>query len=341
MNAIAKTSFLILFLIGIAIVSSCFYTVRETEMIIITQFGKPVGQPITEPGLNFKLPLIQDVHRLDKRVQEWDGLPNEMPTKDKSYVSVDTFARWRISDPSLFFVRLRDHSRALSRLEDIVGSETRNAVARHELIEIIRSDKEGIPLVDEAIKQASEIGDQQSRVGQLLPIRIGRGTIEREILNGSSGQGGSAAKVKEFGIELLDVRFKRINYNDEVLTRVYERMISERKQIAQRFRSEGEGQAARISGNRQRDVNEIESNAYKKVQQLQGEADAKAAEIYARAYSSTTQAAEFYTFIKSLETLKKAVSANTSLLLSTEGDVLRLLKSANLTSDKIQSNPGQ
>jgi modulator of FtsH protease HflC len=328
-------------IIGALVLKSCLFTVQETEIVIITEFGKPVGQPISEPGLSFKVPFIQEIHRFDKRVQEWDGMPNEMPTKDKTYVSVDTFARWRVSDPSLFFVRLRDTTRALSRLEDIVGSETRNAVARHELIEIIRSDKARTPLMDEGVKQASEIGDQSSRVGQLLPIRIGRAAIEREILFGSNGQGGAAAKVKEFGIELLDVRFKRINYNDDVLARVYERMISERKQIAQRYRAEGEGQAARISGNRQRDVNEIESNAYKKVQQLQGEADAKAAEIYARAYSSTPQAIEFYTFTKSLETLQKAIRPDTSLLLSTEGDVLRYLKNATFTPPSPPNQPGQ
>jgi len=240
----------------------CFYAVYQTEQVIITQFGKPVGEPIEEPGLHFKLPIIQDVNRIDKRFLEWDGSPVAIPTRDKTYIHVDTFARWRISDPKTFFVRLHDVRSAQSRLEDILGSETRNAVAKHDLIEIVRTDKERKPLRDENLKNVP-IG--LGTIGVLPPIQYGRVKIEEEIKTKG------AKKLAEFGIDLLDVRLKRVNYNPDVLGRIYQRMISERRQIAQRFRSEGEGEAARIAGQKERDLNEIQSTAYRQVQQIRGE----------------------------------------------------------------------
>ncbi len=259
----------------------CFYAVYQTEQVIITQFGKPVGEPIEEPGLHFKLPIIQDVNRIDKRFLEWDGSPVAIPTRDKTYIHVDTFARWRISDPKTFFVRLHDERSAQSRLEDILGSETRNAVAKHDLIEIVRTDKERKPLRDENLKNVP-IG--LGTIGVLPPIQYGRVKIEEEIKTKG------AKKLAEFGIDLLDVRLKRVNYNPDVLGRIYQRMISERRQIAQRFRSEGEGEAARIAGQKERDLNEIQSTAYRQVQQIRGEADAKATEIYAQAYTQNPHA---------------------------------------------------
>ena len=222
------------------------YTVSETQQVILTQFGKPVGEPVTEAGLHFKMPFIQEVNRIDKQILEWDGLRTEMPTKDKLYISVDTFGRWRITDPLEYFRRLRDERSAQSRLEDILGSETRNAIAKHDLIEVIRTTRDREPAVDESL--LVEGAEAEGDIGQLQPITKGRKKIEQEI------QAAARVKLAEFGIELLDVRFKRINYNPSVVEKIYERMISERQQIASRFRSEGEGEAAKILGDKQRDL---------------------------------------------------------------------------------------
>ena len=298
----------------------CFYAVYQTEQVIITQFGKPVGEPIEEPGLHFKVPIIQHVNRIDKRFLEWDGSPVAIPTRDKTYIHVDTFARWRISDPKTFFVRLRDERSAQSRLEDILGSETRNAVAKHDLIEIVRTDKERKPLRDENLKN---VPAGLGTIGVLPPIQYGRVKIEEEIKTKG------AKKLAEFGIDLLDVRLKRVNYNPDVLDRIYQRMISERRQIAQRFRSEGEGEAARIAGQKERDLNEIQSTAYRQVQQIRGEADAKATEIYAQAYTQNPNAADFYKFLKSMETYRKVLTKDARLVLSTDSDLFNLLKRAS------------
>jgi membrane protease subunit HflC len=315
-------------LLAVIAFSGCFYTVKETEHVIITRFGEIVGEPISTPGLRFKLPIVHTVNRLEKRLLNWDGQPITIPTKDKAYISVDTFARWRITDPKQFFLRFRDLRSAESRLEDILGSEIRTAIARNELIEIIRTDKTREPAVDETIKEAAaiEVATGTTKIGELPAIRVGRARIEEEIKTAA------APKLLDPGIELLDVRFKRINYEDEVLERVYQRMISERMQIAQRFRSEGGAMAARINGDRERDLNEIESAAYKKVQELRGQADAEASRIYADAYSADAAAPEFYEFLKSLETFRASISKDTTLMLSTESDLFHLLKATSKTA---------
>lgn len=295
--------------------SGSFYTVHQTEQVIITQFGQAIGDPITEPGLHFKAPLIQQVNSLDKRFLEWDGAPVAIPTRDKTYIHVQTYARWRIADPKTYFVRLRDERSAQSRLEDILGSETRNSIAKHNLIEIIRTDKNRQPLHDETIK-----GGQTGTLGILPPIQYGRLKIEEEIKTAA------AEKLAGFGIDVLDFRIKRVNYNPDVLARIYQRMISERLQIAQRFRSEGEGESARIAGQRDRDINEINSTAYRQVQQIRGEADAKATEIYAQAYTQNPQAAEFYAFVKTLDAYHKIFTKDSTLVLSTDSDIFSLLK---------------
>jgi membrane protease subunit HflC len=293
------------------------YTVKQTEQVIITQFGRPVGEPVTSPGLHLKLPFIQQVIRFDKRYLGWDGPMVEMPTKDKTYVQVDTFARWRIKDPMQYYLRLRDERSAQSRLEDILGSETRTAIARHELIEVVRTDKERQPLQDESLTGASA---GLGTLGVLHPIRYGRLEVEKGVIDAA------APKLAEFGIELLDVRLKRINYHPQVLERIHQRMISERLQIAQRFRSEGEGEAARIAGQKERDINEIESTAYKRVQEIRGEADAKATEIYAKAYTQRPEAADLYRFLKSMETYRKVINNDATLVLSTHSDLFALLQ---------------
>ena len=310
---------IVVVLVVLRLLFACFFTVHQTKQVIITQFGKPVGEPITEPGLHFKLPLIQEVNRIDKRFLEWDGQPVAIPTRDKTYIHVDTFARWRIEDAKTFFVRLRDERSAQSRLDDILGSETRNAVAKHDLIEIIRTDKDRKPIRDENLK---DVPTGLGTIGVLPPIQYGRAKIEAEI------KAKAAGKLAEFGIDLLDVRLKRVNYNPDVLDRIYQRMISERQQIASRFRSEGEGEAARIAGQKERDLNEIQSTAYRKVQQIRGEADAKATEIYAQAYTQNPQAAEFYNFLKTMETYRKVLNKDATLVFSTDSDLFGLLKRA-------------
>ncbi|OAI10076.1 protease modulator HflC [Methylomonas lenta] len=292
------------------------YTVNQAEQVIITQFGRPIGDPVTTPGLHFKMPFVQQVNSFDKRYLAWDGPMVEMSTKDKTYVQVDTFARWRITDPMRYYLRLRDERSAQSRLEDILGSETRTAIARHELIEVVRTDKDRKPFVDETLGDLAGEGT----LGVLRPIRVGRVAIEKHVFDAA------APKLEEFGIELLDVRFKRINYNQQVLERIYQRMISERLQIAQRFRSEGEGEAARIKGNKERDLNEIESTAYKQVQEIQGQADAKATEIYAKAYAQNPEAIKFYKFVKTMETYRKVINNDASIVLSTNSELFGLLK---------------
>lgn len=317
MNISGKSGLLIIVLTAVLLLS--IYTVNQTEQVIITQFGSPVGDPITSPGLHFKIPFIQRVNTFDKRYLAWDGPMVEMSTKDKTYVQVDTFARWRITDPMRYYLRLRDERSAQSRLEDILGSETRTAIARHELIEVVRTDKDRQPLQDESLTGPLT---GEGTLGVLRPIHVGRVKIEKDVFDSA------APKLAEFGIELLDVRFKRINYNQQVLERIYQRMISERLQIAQRFRSEGEGEAARINGNKDRDLNQIESAAYKQVHEIQGEADAKATEIYAKAYAQKPEAAEFYKFIKSMETYRKIINPDATIVLSTKSDLFTLLKQA-------------
>jgi membrane protease subunit HflC len=297
------------------------YTIDETEQVVITQFGRPVGDPLNVDGkgagLHFKMPLISKVNRFDKRVLEWDGQPNQMTTRDKLYIVVDTFARWRIADPLKYFQSLRDERSALSRLDDIIGSETRNVVARHDLIEVVRSQKDRTPERDETLE---EFG---TTVGVLPPIQFGRLQLEDEIF------AAAVPKVKLWGIELLDVRVKRLNYKSDVITKIYERMISERMQIAERFRSEGAGEAAKIDGRREKDLREIESQAYREVEEIRGKADAAASEIYAGAYAASPAAADFYTFLKTLDTYREALGSDTTVVLTTDSDLFRLLKSSD------------
>ena len=315
MKNMSTAILLVLLILGGIVASGALYTVDETERVIITQFGKPVGEIINEAGLKVKVPFIQTVNRIEKRILVWDGSANDMPTKDKLYITVDTFGRWRIKDPLQYFLRLRDERSAQSRLEDILGSETRNAVARHELIEIIRTSKDRSPEVDPMLADVD--------ISILLPITKGRKRIEADIFDAASG------KLEEFGIELLDIRFKRINYNESVRKKIYARMVSERDQIAERFRSEGAGEAARINGNKERELQKIVSEAYRTIQTIQGDADAEATDIYARSYNQSAAAADLYMFTKTLETYRSVIDSDTTLILSTDSDLMSLLKSMN------------
>ncbi|OLQ80561.1 HflC protein [Photobacterium proteolyticum] len=308
-------------------VKGALYTVSEVEQVIITQFGKPVGEPVTEAGLNIKVPFIQDVNVIDKRILEWDGAPSDMPTKDKLYISVDLFARWRITEPLQYFLRLRDERSAQSRLDDILGSETRNAIAKHELIEIIRTTKNRTPLRDDSLLDT----ERDIKMGNLVPIQKGRKLVEEEIFSAA------AEKIRVFGIELLDIRFKRINYNASVRPKIYDRMISERRQIAERYLSEGKGEAARIRGNRVRDLNKIQSEAYRKVEEIRGLADAKAANIYARAYNQNPQAVSLYEFTRTMQSYRSILSRETTLILSTDSDLFKFLKQIDTEIESKQS----
>ena len=312
MRNITTTVALVIAVLLWIVASEAFYAVNETERVIITQFGKPVGDVVEEAGLKMKVPFIQTVNRFEKRILVWDGSANDMPTKDKLYITVDTFGRWRIKNPLQYFLRLRDERSAQSRLDDILGSETRNAVAKHELIEIIRTDKNRTAEVDPMLADVD--------ISALLPITKGRERIEADILDAAS------SKLAEFGIELLDIRFKRINYNESVRQKIYARMISERDQIAERFRSEGAGEAARINGNKERELQKIESEAYRKIQTIQGDADARATDIYARSYNKTPVAADLYEFVKTLETYRSVIDTNTTLILTTDSDLMGLIK---------------
>lgn len=300
-------------LLVFALIGGAFFTVSETETAIVTQFGRPVGDPIKEPGLHWKTPFVQDVHRIEKRVLEYDGPPTQMPTKDKTYIEVDTFARWQIVDAATYFVAVRDERSAQSRLEDIIGSEVRSAVAAHELIEVVRSDKARVLPPD--------LQKQGSGTAVLAMAKRGRLEIETDVKNAA------APKLRQLGIELLDVRLKRVNYATDVLPSIYNRMRSERLQIAQRYRSEGEGEAARILGKKERDLREAESIAYKQVQQTRGEADAEATRIYAEAYDRTPESRELFQFLETLKTYQSVI-AGSSLVLSTDSDLFRLLKQA-------------
>jgi modulator of FtsH protease HflC len=327
MNRITIIGILMVLAIGTFVLASSIYTVSEVEQVIITQFGEPVGAPVTAAGLKVKVPFIQDVNVIDKRVLEWDGNPSDMPTKDKLYVSVDLFARWRIVDPLQYFLRLHDERSAQSRLDDVLGSETRNAVAKHELIEIIRTTKDRVPLRDVLLTDAGRELD----VGSLVPIQKGRKLVEQEIF------AEAAAKVRVFGIELLDIRFKRINYNESVRPKIYDRMISERRQIAERFLSEGNGEAARIRGNRVRDLNKIQSEAYRQVEEIRGVADAKATEIYAKAFNQSPEAVAFYEFTRTMQSYKSIIAENTTLVLSTGSDLFKFLKGMTPDGDVVSA----
>lgn len=305
-----------LIVLALAVVAyNSIFTVKETEQVIITQFGQVVGDPISEAGLHFKVPFVQKVNVVDRRILDWDGSSTEMPTKDKTFIEVDTFARWRIADPKQFFLRLRDERSAQSRLDGILGSATKEAIARHDLVEVVRSTKDRVPNPEAGIAEGS------ASISTLQKISKGRVTVEEEIF------GEAAPKVRELGIELLDIRFKRINYNDKVLRSIFQRMISERQQIAERFRSEGEGEAAKITGRRGRDLQEIESEAYRQVLEIRGRADAAATEIYANAYNQSDAAVEFYAFIKSLEAYEKMLQGDTTLILTTDSDLFKFFKS--------------
>lgn len=321
-----KHSLILIAVLALGILASTgLYTVSETEQVVITQFGMPVGEPVKKAGLHWKTPFIQTANSLDKRVLEWDGPSAKMTTKDKVIVVVDTFGRWEISDPLVFFRQLTDERRALSRLDDILASETRIVIAKHEFIEAVRTtkDRKAVRDVANTSGSGSVPSTADSRIGVLPPITYGRVELEAEVLKNA------IPKIEGYGIKLLDVRFKRIDYDPTVSQSIHQRMISEREQIAKLHRAEGEGEAAKINGERERDLATIESEAYRKVQEMEGAADAKATEIYAKAYNQTPEAAQLFEFLKTMETYKQLITSDTTMIFTTDSELFRFLKASN------------
>ena len=293
------------------VVTGAYYIVDESQQVVLTQFGKPVGVPVSTSGLHFKIPFVQKANYFEKRFLEWDGDSNQLPTKDKRFVHIDTYARWRISDPLKFFQRLRDERGAQSRLDDILDGETRNTIAKHVLIDVVRSTSR------EFVASEELGGERADQIPET--IHFGRAELTAEVL------AAAAARTTDLGIEILDFRFKRINYVEQVRREVYARMISERNRIAQRFRAEGAGEAARINGERERELKSITSEAYREAQEIKGRADAEAAKIYAAAYNRDP---EFYRFTRSMEVFQDVITKETILMLGTDGELLHYLENS-------------
>jgi membrane protease subunit HflC len=290
-----------------------YFILDETQQAIVTQFGKPVGDPRTSPGVNFKIPFLHKVQFFDKRYLEWDGDKNQVPTKDKKFIFIDTYARWEITNPLQFFIRLRDERSAQSRLDDILDGETRNAIASHDLLDIVRSTNRDPEITEDFMEEIEVLQD----------ISVGRDEIERIVLEKAN------ERTADLGVRILDFRFKRMNYVDDVRDRVYDRMISERNRIADQFRSEGQGRARVIEGNKERDLAQIQSEAFREAEEIKGRADAEATAIYASAYNKNRQSIELYKFLRTMESFEKSMDESTSIVLSTDSEFFKYLRRLN------------
>lgn len=301
--------FIIILLVILIGLSGSAFIVQEKDQVVITQFGRPVGKAIVEPGIHFKLPFIQVANYFEKRYMEWNGDPNQVPTKDKKFIFVDTYARWQITDPLQFFKRLTNERGAQSRIDDILDGDTRNFIANNNIEEAVRTSNRNpvssdIELIEDSLTQ----------------ISVGREKIQQMILESANKQ------TADLGIEILDFRFKRINYVQEVQDQVYERMKSERFRIADKFRSEGQGEASRINGEKERELKNIQSLAFRDAEMIKGKADATAANIYAEAYNQSSQSRGLYSFLKSMETFEKTFDGKTSIFISTDSELYKYLK---------------
>ena len=303
----------------VILLNNSVFIIAEWEQAVITQFGRPVGAPIVKAGLHAKLPFIQRVRRFEKRILNWDGYPNQIPTKDKKYIMVDTTARWRIPDPLLFLQTVQTEAGARLRLDGILDAATRDTISSHNLVEAVRNSNKIIDDLKAAAKagKGSAPGDEDEVVGEIDAVSVGR-----ESLSGMIIERGKAG-LKEFGIELIDVQLRHISYESSVEAKVYERMISERQRIAQKIRSVGLGERSKIQGKISKDLQKIDSEAYREAQQIQGDADAKAIGIYARAMGSDPS---FYEFVRTLEAYKKALPPGTKMILSTDNRFLDLMR---------------
>ena len=300
--------------VGVVILSASVYTIDESEQAIIVQLGAPVGQPITSPGLHFKKPFVQEVRRFDKRLISWDGDPNQIPTRGEQFISVDTTGRWRITDPLLFLQRVQNERGATMRLNDILDSVVRDHISASDLVEIVRSKDWQISKEDLERARATGEGDEEIL---LQKVSTGREELVRSILK-KAGE-----LVPEYGIELVDIRIKRVDYVEAVQQRVFERMIAERQRIAEQFRSEGQGRAAEIDGDTQRRLAEVRSEARRQGELIRGEADAEATRIYNEAFSADP---EFFAFFRTLESYSRSVGEKTTLMLGADSEYVRYLK---------------
>lgn len=305
---------IVIIAIAVIVVSQSTFIVNEKQQVVITQFGKPVGEAITNSGLKFKTPFVQKANYFEKRYMEWDGDPNQIPTKDKKFIFVDSYARWQVTDPLQFFKRLTNERGAQSRLDDILDGETRDYIANHNIEEAVRNSNR-TPISSGTISEL--IGDS------LMTINVGREKIEKMILETANEQ------AKDLGIAILDFRFKRINYVEDVREQVYERMKSERYRIADKFRSEGQGEASKINGEKERELKAIQSEAFREAEEIKGKADAKAASIYASAYDRSAMSRDLYSFLKSMETFRNTFDSTTTIVISTDSELFKYLKKMN------------
>ncbi len=323
MSNIVKVGLGVLVLVAFLVLSGTLYTLEEGQQAVILQFGRPVGQPVTDAGLHFKLPFIQDVRRFEKRLLIWDGDPNQIPTKGREFIWVDTTARWRIADAKKFLESVATEDGAQSRLNDIIDSVVRDQVSASELVELVRSASWEVPPGEVLEEVPAEMQEELKK-----KIARGREEITRTIL-------AEARKIiPQYGIELVDVRIKRLNYVDSVQEKVYARMVSERKRIAAQFRSEGEGRSAEILGTMEKALRQIRSNAYRQVQEIQGKGDAEATRVYGEAYGGDP---EFYAFSRTLEAYKEGQNKNSVMILTTDSDYYRYLKKAG--ADPVRPTP--
>jgi modulator of FtsH protease HflC len=302
--------YLVLAVALVIVIVETTYVVNETEQVVLTQFGRPIGEAKTTPGLHIKMPFLQKSNYFEKRYMEWDGDPNQIPTKDKKFIFVDSYARWQITDPLQFFKRLTNERGAQSRIDDIIDGETRDFIANHNLEEVVRTSNR-TPISSGSLGE--EVGDT------LMNIEVGRDKIQKMILESAN------RRVKDLGIVILDIRIKRITYVAEVRTQVYERMKSERFRIADKFRSEGQGEASKINGEKERDLKTIQSQAFRRAEEIMGTADAKATAIYAGAYNRSASSKDLYSFMKSLETIEQTFDTTTTVILSTDSELYKYL----------------
>ena len=306
----SKGFMIVLIILAFLLVSGGVYTVDETEQVVVTQFGKVIDHPKTEPGLYFKIPFIQNANYFPKNLQEWDGDPGQIPTLDKTFIWVDTFARWKIVDPLKFFQTVSNLTGALSRLDDIIDAAVRNLITSYPLIETVRRTDRELDTFEVGLEDMKDRRDLGS-------VKLGRQKIEKQIMEQAE------PKLAEFGIEVVDVKIKRLNYVEEVQTSVFSRMIAERKQIAEKFRSEGTGEARKIEGDKEKEMKRITSEAYKTAQEVMGKADGTATKIYADAFGLDP---DFYSFVKTLRIYQETLDKETSLVLSTDTEFFKYLK---------------
>ncbi|HBR94518.1 MAG TPA: protease modulator HflC [Opitutae bacterium] len=318
---IAGLILLIAIVIGLR---ASIYILDEAEQAVIVQLGAPVGEPVTTPGLHFKTPFIQEVRRFDKRVLSWDGDPNQIPTRGEQFISVDTTARWRIADPLIFMQRVQNERGATMRLNDILDSVVRDKISSTDLVEIVRSKDWKISEADLARVQLSGEDDEEIL---LQEVQTGRQELVKSIFDQAASQ------MPELGIELVDIRIKRIDYVEAVEQRVFDRMIAERQRIAEQFRSEGQGRAAEIDGDTKRSLAEIQSEANRKAEVIRGQADAEASRIYSEAFGADP---EFYAFLRTLESYPKTVGPSSTLILGTDSEYFRYLRDVSVQKSQAE-----